>query len=96
MVGCPTRPLAFCLRVDAAQRGCRARRVLTSAERVADLTEHLLPAAAKATAASKTVLTEDGEVEIAVPRDRAGGFEPQLIAKGQTRFDDKNGVTPSP
>jgi hypothetical protein len=33
------------------------------------------------------VLTEDGEVEIAVPRDRAGSFEPQLIAKGQTRFD---------
>ncbi len=36
---------------------------------------------------SKTVLTEDGEIEIAVPRDRAGSFEPQLIAKGQTRFD---------
>ena len=37
-------------------------------------------------------LTEDGEVEIAVPRDRAGSFEPQLIAKGQTHFtgfDDK-------
>src|SRR3984885_11145301 len=41
---------------------------------------------------SKRVLTEDGAVEIAVPRDRAGSFEPQLIAKGQTRFegfDDK-------
>src|SRR5512143_2127582 len=36
---------------------------------------------------SKTLLTEDGEVEIAVPRDRAGSFEPRLIAKGQTRFD---------
>ena len=36
---------------------------------------------------SKTILTEDGELEIAVPRDRAGNFEPQLIAKGQTRFD---------
>lgn len=36
---------------------------------------------------AKTVLTEDGEVEIAVPRDRAGTFEPQLIPKGQTRFD---------
>src|SRR6476620_5335001 len=36
---------------------------------------------------SKTVLTEDGEVEISIPRDRAGSFEPQLIAKGQTRFD---------
>src|ERR1700740_1835934 len=36
---------------------------------------------------SMTVLSEDGELEIAVPRDRAGSFEPQLIAKGQTRFD---------
>jgi len=35
----------------------------------------------------KTVLTEDGEVQIEVPRDRAGTFEPRLIAKGQTRFD---------
>jgi putative transposase len=35
----------------------------------------------------KTVLTEDGEVAIEVPRDRAGTFEPRLIAKGQTRFD---------
>lgn len=41
---------------------------------------------------SKTILTDDGEVEIAVPRDRVGSFEPQLIAKGQTHFtgfDDK-------
>src|SRR6201987_5227355 len=36
---------------------------------------------------SKTILTEDGEVEISVPRDRAGSFEPPLIAKGHTRFD---------
>ena len=38
-------------------------------------------------ASSKTVLTEDGEIAISVPRDRAGSFEPQLIGKGQTRFD---------
>jgi len=41
---------------------------------------------------SKSVLTEEGEIEIEVPRDRAGTFEPVLIAKGQTRFegfDDK-------
>ena len=31
---------------------------------------------------SKRLLTQDGEIEIAVPRDRAGSFEPQLIAKG--------------
>jgi putative transposase len=36
---------------------------------------------------AKTVLTEDGEVQIEVPRDRAGTFEPHLIPKGQTRFD---------
>src|ERR1700758_1039509 len=35
---------------------------------------------------SKTILTQGGEIEIAVPRDRAGSFEPQLIAKGQTHF----------
>src|ERR1700758_4961805 len=41
---------------------------------------------------SKTVLTDDGEIEISVPRDRAGTFEPRLIPKRQTRFegfDDK-------
>lgn len=35
----------------------------------------------------KTLLGEDGAVEIAVPRDRAGSFEPLLIAKGQKRFE---------
>jgi putative transposase len=38
-------------------------------------------------ASAKTLLTEEGEVKIAVPRDRAGSFEPKLVAKGQTRFD---------
>lgn len=41
---------------------------------------------------SKTVLTDQGEVPIEVPRDRAGTFEPQLVGKGQRRlegFDDK-------
>ncbi len=38
-------------------------------------------------ASPKTVMTEDGPVEIAVPRDRAGSFEPRLIAKGQRRFE---------
>lgn len=36
---------------------------------------------------SKTLLTEDGEIKIVVPRDRAGSFEPQLVAEGQARFD---------
>ena len=41
---------------------------------------------------SKTLKGEDGEIELAVPRDRQGSFEPQLVAKGQTHFegfDDK-------
>jgi putative transposase len=35
----------------------------------------------------KTVKGENGEIELAIPRDRSGTFEPQLISKGQTRFD---------
>src|SRR3546814_1539607 len=40
----------------------------------------------------KTVTTDGGRIEIEVPRDRAGSFDPQLIAKYQRRFpgfDDK-------
>lgn len=40
----------------------------------------------------KTLITEDGELPIEVPRDRAGSFEPQLVPKGMRRlegFDDK-------
>ena len=33
------------------------------------------------------LIGDDGVVEIAVPRDRQGSFEPQIIAKGQTRLD---------
>lgn len=35
----------------------------------------------------KTLLTQHGEVEIAVPRDRETTFEPQLVGKHQRRFD---------
>lgn len=40
----------------------------------------------------KTVLSENEAMELAIPRDRNGSFEPQLIAKYQRRFpgfDDK-------
>src|SRR4051795_9574874 len=40
---------------------------------------------------AKTILTEDGELDMPVPRARAGIFEPLLIAKGQTRFDGFDG-----
>lgn len=35
---------------------------------------------------SKTLLSEDGQFEVAIPRDRAGSFEPQLVKKHQTRL----------
>lgn len=35
----------------------------------------------------KTLKGKRGQVQLDVPRDRAGEFEPQLIKKGQTRFD---------
>lgn len=35
----------------------------------------------------KTIRGKRGQVEIDVPRDRNSAFEPQLIKKGQTRFD---------
>ncbi|MFC4281844.1 IS256 family transposase [Thalassotalea piscium] len=41
---------------------------------------------------SKTIRTEDGEVDLDAPRDRNSSFEPQLVKKNQTRFtsmDDK-------
>lgn len=34
----------------------------------------------------KTLATEIGDVEIATPRDRAGSFEPELVARRQTRL----------
>ena len=36
---------------------------------------------------SKTIKGKRGQVQIDVPRDRAGQFQPQIIKKGQTRFD---------
>src|SRR5687768_14396857 len=35
----------------------------------------------------KTIQVNEGELEIAIPRDRIGTFEPHLIPKHQTRFD---------
>src|SRR3954453_23428206 len=36
----------------------------------------------------KTVLTGQSQVTLAIPRDRAGTFDPKLIAKYQRRFPD--------
>jgi transposase-like protein len=35
----------------------------------------------------KTVLTEDGAIDIAVPRDRNSTFEPVIVPKGERRLD---------
>jgi hypothetical protein len=45
----------------------------------------------------KTVATDTGKIEIEVPRERAGSFDPQLIARYQRRFpgfDDKIIIVP--
>src|SRR6516162_10493747 len=70
----------------------------------AELDDHLQNEAAAATAnesaasnhrngyTKKTVITDSSQVELEIPRDRRGTFEPQLIAKYQRRFpgfDDK-------
>lgn len=35
----------------------------------------------------KTVVLQDGSIELEIPRDRDGSFEPQLIRKGQRRVE---------
>lgn len=35
----------------------------------------------------KTLNTDSGQIEVKVPRDRTGSFQPQIVKKGQTRFD---------
>src|SRR5262245_44559015 len=38
----------------------------------------------------KTVLTDIGAVDLAVPRDRNGSFDPKIVRKGQTRLEGFN------
>lgn len=41
---------------------------------------------------AKRLKSEDGDLEVAVPRDRNASFDPKIVRKGQTRidgFDDK-------
>ena len=38
----------------------------------------------------KTVISDDDELELAIPRDRESRFEPQLVKKHQTRIDKIN------
>ncbi len=43
-------------------------------------------------ASAKTVSTEIGDVELAIPRDRNGTFTPMLVPKGQRRLDGLDGM----
>jgi transposase-like protein len=86
--------------VEAAVR--RFKKAIIERALGGELTHHLgyPPGGAKPDATTnhrngtsgKTVLTDDGPLAIAVPRDRSGTFEPRLIAKHERRFagfDDK-------
>jgi putative transposase len=86
--------------IDAAMR--RFKKALIERALGAELTHHLgySPGAPKPDTATnhrngttaKTVLTDDGTVDLDVPRDRDGTFEPVLIPKHERRFtgfDDK-------
>jgi hypothetical protein len=44
---------------------------------------------------SKTVLTEVGPVEIEVPRDRDGSFDPVIVRKRQRRLDGIDQIVPT-
>src|SRR5699024_3881326 len=41
---------------------------------------------------AKTISTEIGEIDLDIPRDRAGTFSPMLIHKGQRRLDGADGM----
>jgi transposase-like protein len=95
----PARPMSEA-DVDAVTR--RFKKALVERMLGGELTHHLgyPPGGTKPNAASnhrngtsgKTVLTDDGPLDLAIPRDRAGTFEPALIPKHQRRFtgfDDK-------
>jgi transposase-like protein len=86
--------------IETAMR--RFKKALIERALGAELTHHLGTPPGLATAEAtrnkrngstpKTVLTDEGPVDIAVPRDRAGSFEPVLIPKHERRFtgfDDK-------
>jgi transposase-like protein len=85
--------------IDAAMR--RFKKALIERALGGELTHHLgYPAGAKPDDAAnkrngstpKTIVTDEGALDIDVPRDRDGSFEPVLIPKHERRFtgfDDK-------
>ena len=51
-----------------------------------DAADHALPQNSRNGHSSKTVQSEQGELELAIPRDRQGTFEPVLVPKHQRRL----------
>ena len=37
---------------------------------------------------AKQLMTDEGQVDLSIPRDRAGTLEPKLVPKGVTRLED--------
>jgi transposase-like protein len=80
--------------VDAIMR--RFKKAMVERMLGGEMTHHLgyPPGGTKPTATrnhrngttGKTVLTDDGALDLAIPRDRDGTFEPQLIPKHARRF----------
>lgn len=95
----PDRPLSAA-EIEAASK--RLKKALIERALGAELTHHLGYPVGQSRpedvanhrngSSDKTVLTDDGPVDIEVPRDRQGTFQPQLIPKHERRFtgfDDK-------
>src|ERR1700692_4356089 len=70
------------------------KKALSERMLLAELDDHLETESAEGAvnrrngSSRKTVLTGTSQVTLAVPRDRAGTFDPKLIAKYQRRFPD--------
>ncbi|HDV8404496.1 TPA: transposase, partial [Escherichia coli] len=79
---------------DLNQFSCMLTKLTVETALNAELTDHLgheknAPKSGSNTRngySSKTVLCDDGEIELNTPRDRENTFEPQLIKKHQTRI----------
>lgn len=77
------------------------KKTLSERMLAAELDDHLEGESAKGAmnrrngSSEKTMLTGTSKVTLDVPRDRAGTFDPKLIAKYQRRFPDFDDSAPN-
>jgi hypothetical protein len=75
--------------VDVRRFGCFAEAVVIGEQgpdtELAGLDEQLI---SQLVDRAKTVLTDVGPVEITVPRDRDGSFEPKIVKSGRSGFPE--------